>query len=96
MEHSIHDHVKRPFEDSYHYHVEDGKFLFEFSDEALLGKEGEVISFDGREVYILCIQDKYVRCIGNIAREFPKSWFEHFNLKHNFLDANSAEEERYS
>jgi len=70
----------------YLYHLEDGQFSIDFSENYLIGKEGEIVRADaGRgdieEIYILFIKDNYVCCIGDIDREFPKTQKEHDDLK---------------
>lgn len=86
MQHSIYNHVRRPGEDKYYYHVEDGQFSFDLAEGNLLGKEGQLIEVDGRNIYILCIEGKHVECIGDVERVFPKTALEHANLKCNFLE----------
>lgn len=71
----------------YHYHVEDGQFWFDFTDNKLLGKERDIIRvkqpYDELEndIYILFIDDRYVECIGSFERYFPQDENEHNRLK---------------
>lgn len=77
----------------YHYHVEDGQFSFDFTENRLLGKEGEVVKhFTDRrdleeEIYILFIDGFYVECVGNIDRSFPENKDEHEALKKWMIEA---------
>ncbi|TAL42507.1 MAG: hypothetical protein EPN92_11630 [Chitinophagaceae bacterium] len=76
----------------YDYHVEDGQFSFDFSENRLIGKEGEIIKlFTDRsgdtedEIYILFIDGFYVECVGNIERSFPANKQEHEELKQQMI-----------
>ncbi len=72
----------------YHYHVEDGRFSFDFTENSLLGDEGDVIKMyterngDQKEdIYILFVDGHYVECIGDIERSFPINWNEHMEMR---------------
>jgi hypothetical protein len=76
----------------YDYHVEDGQFSFEFKEDRLIGKEGEIVKlYTDRsgdiedEIYILFIDGFYVECIGSIERSFPVNKQEHEELKQQML-----------
>lgn len=76
----------------YEYHIEDGQFSFDFSENRLLGKEGQIVKhFTDRsgdmedEFYILFINGFYVECIGNIDRSFPTNKQEHEELKQEMI-----------
>lgn len=77
----------------YYYHVEDGRFSFDFENIKLLGKEGQTIKVDRwgndemeDEIYILSIDGFYVDCIGNIEGSFPKTQDEHNEIKKVMLE----------
>lgn len=74
--------------ETYHYHVEDGQFSFDFEDKRLLGDEGDIINVytersDGEQenIYILFVEGNYVECIGDVERSFPINWLEHMELR---------------
>lgn len=76
----------------YNYHIEDGQFSFDFDEDYLLGKEGQIVKhYTDRmgeredEIYILFIDGFYVECIGNIDRSFPANKQEHDELKQRML-----------
>jgi hypothetical protein len=76
----------------YNYHIEDGQFSFDFIENRLLGREGQIIRhYTDRmdtmkdEFYILFVDGHYVECIGNIERRFPKNKQEHNELKETIL-----------
>lgn len=71
----------------YHYHIEDGQFSFDFYENHLIGKEGEIVKHHTDrtngldEIYILFIDGFYVECIGNVDRSFPENKQEHEEVK---------------
>lgn len=60
---------ERPF----HYHIEDGQFSFDHYDYQLLGKIGDIVEIEDKEIYIASIEGNYVECIGSIENSFPIS-----------------------
>ena len=77
----------------YNYHIEDGQFSYDFIENRLVGKEGQIVKhYTDRsgdmedEFYILFIDGFYVECIGNIERSFPSSKQEHDELKEQMLE----------
>lgn len=93
LEQTIEDIEKHNESSKYFYHVEDGQFSFDFNDNKLLGKEGEIIKVDKwdndnveDEIYILFIDSFYVECIGNIERSFPKTQDEHNEMKKAMME----------
>ena len=79
--------IKKIENPEYHYHVEDGQFSFDFYENRLIGKEGEIVKHytdwydELDEIYILYIDGFYVECIGNIERSFPENKQEHDEIK---------------
>ncbi|WP_423128545.1 phospholipase D-like domain-containing protein [Gaoshiqia sp. Z1-71] len=79
--------IKKIENPEYHYHVEDGQFSFDFYENRLIGKEGEIVRHftdridDLDEIYILYVDGFYVECIGNIERSFPENKQEHDKIK---------------
>lgn len=76
----------------YSYHIEDGQFSFDFDDDRLLGKEGQIVKlYTDRsgdiedEFYILFIDEYHVEGIGNIERSYPENSQEHEELKKRML-----------
>lgn len=75
----------------YHYHIEDGQFSFDFTEDRLIGNEGETVNHyterldDIDEFYILFINGFYIECIGNIERSFPVNKEEHESIKQQLL-----------
>lgn len=70
---------------TYSYAIEDGQFSHSFVHEKLLGKEGDKITFNDVEFYILCIDGHHVQCLGNVVRDYPSNNIEHEKLKKEFL-----------
>ena len=76
----------------YNYHIEDGQFSYDFIENRLLGKEGQIVKhYTDRsgemedEFYILFIDGFYVECIGNIERSFPSNKQEHDEIKKQMI-----------
>lgn len=85
--------------ETYHYHVEDGQFSFDFEDKKLLGDEGDIINVntersggEQEDIYILFVDGNYVECIGDTERSFPINWLEHMELRKIIQDRYKEED----
>lgn len=50
---------------TYSYAVEGGQASKYFTSEKLLGREGEIVTFDGTKFFIVVIDGNHVQCLNN-------------------------------